>query len=159
MARHVWIGINMPAPLIGLIVGGAARAVAKKAATTAAKKASEKIASNSVKVVASNSSRRTSFNQGSLMRTTDAATGAAARKGAARLGVTGKKGVQPPVKINSAKKSAPSTKANARGLKAANKPVSKNNRNVGGPVLTGILKRSEPARANRTRLGNTTKKK
>jgi hypothetical protein len=49
-------------------------------------------------------------------------------------------------------------KANARGLKAANKPVSKNNRNVGGPVLTGILKRSEPARANRTRLGKTTKK-
>ena len=49
-------------------------------------------------------------------------------------------------------------KANARGLKAANKPVSKNNRNVGGPVLTGIIKRSEPARANRTRLGNTTKK-
>ena len=51
------------------------------------------------------------------------------------------------------------TKANARGLKAANKPVSKNNRNVGGPVLTAILKRSEPARPNRTRLGNTTKKK
>jgi hypothetical protein len=50
-------------------------------------------------------------------------------------------------------------KGNARGLKAANKPVSKNNRNVGGPVLKAILKRSEPARANRTRLGNTTKKK
>jgi hypothetical protein len=50
-------------------------------------------------------------------------------------------------------------KGNARGLKAANKPVSKNNRNVGGPKLTAILKRSEPARPNRTRLGNTTKKK
>ena len=49
-------------------------------------------------------------------------------------------------------------KVEKRALKAANKPVSKNNRNVGGPVLTGILKRSEPARANRTRLGNTTKK-
>ena len=50
-------------------------------------------------------------------------------------------------------------KIEKKALKAANKPVSKNNRNVGGPVLTDILKRSEPARANRTRLGNTTKKK
>jgi hypothetical protein len=50
-------------------------------------------------------------------------------------------------------------KGNARGLKAANKPVSKNNRNVGGEVLRGILKNSPPARANRTRLGNTARNK
>ena len=111
----------MPAPLIGLAVGAAARAVAKKAATTAAKKAAEKIASNSVKVVAKDPSRQAQFNQGSFMRTIDAKTGAAAKKGAKATGVTGKKGVQPPIKINSAKKSAPSTKANARALKAANK--------------------------------------
>jgi hypothetical protein len=73
-----------------------------------------------------------------MMRTTDAATGAAARKGAARLGVTGTKGVQKPIKINTdptkpkgifgplKKKIAAKSpegranvKANARGLKAA----------------------------------------
>ena len=42
MARHLWIGINMPAPLIGLIVGGAARAVAKRVAPNAVKSAATK---------------------------------------------------------------------------------------------------------------------
>jgi hypothetical protein len=45
-------------------------------------------------------------------------------------------------------------KANARGLKAANKPVSKNNRNMGGPTLKGILKNETPARPNRERGGS-----
>jgi hypothetical protein len=51
-------------------------------------------------------------------------------------------------------------KGNARGLKAANKPVSKNNRNrFGDGEMSSYLKSAKPARANRTRLGNTTKKK
>jgi hypothetical protein len=45
-------------------------------------------------------------------------------------------------------------KANKRGLKAANKPVSKNNRNVGGPTLKGIIKNAKPARPNRERGGS-----
>lgn len=101
----------------------AAKKAAKEAAKKAAKKETKKIASNSVKKVATDPSRASKFNQGSLMRTTDAATGAAARKGAAQLGVTGKKGVQPPVKINSAAKAAPTTKAGAKAIKAANKKV------------------------------------
>jgi len=65
------------------------------------------------------------------------------------------------IKINSApKKTADSAKtANAKALKAANKPVSKNNRDVGGPLMRNILKNSPPARANRTRLGKPAKKK
>jgi len=50
-------------------------------------------------------------------------------------------------------------KANERALKAANKPVSKGNRNIGGPVVRNIIKNSPPARANRTRLGNPAKSK
>jgi hypothetical protein len=42
MARHVWIGINMPAPIIGLVVGGAVRAVAKRVAPNAVKSAATK---------------------------------------------------------------------------------------------------------------------
>jgi hypothetical protein len=76
-----------------------------------------------IKVVKMGAGNAAKFNQGSLMRTTDAATGAAARKGAARLGVTGKKGVQKPISINTAVKSSPKDKATARGLKAANKPT------------------------------------
>lgn len=66
-----------------------------------------------------------------------------------------------PIQINSApKKTADSAKAaNAKALKAANKPVSKGNRNIGGPVVRNIIKNSPPARANRTRLGNPAKKK
>lgn len=77
--------------------------------------------SGSVKVVKFGPGNAAKHNQGSMMKTTDAASGAAAKKGAAKVGVTGKKGVQPPIKINTASKPAPSTKANARGLKAANK--------------------------------------
>jgi hypothetical protein len=47
-------------------------------------------------------------------------------------------------------------KANARGLKAANKPVSKNNAGqTAGKLKVNILKRATPARANRTRLGKS----
>jgi hypothetical protein len=65
------------------------------------------------------------------------------------------------IEINSApKKTADSARAaNAKALKAANKPVSKNNRNIGGPVMRNVLKNSAPARANRTRAGNPAKKK
>ena len=57
-------------------------------------------------------------------------------------------------------KSSGSAKANARGLKAANKPVSKNNRDrFGDGEMRSYLKSAKPARANRTRSGNTTKKK
>jgi len=114
----------MPAPLIGLAVGALARAAAKKAtkevAKKATKKAAEKIASNSVKTVKAGPAYANKFNQGSMMKTTDAATGAAAKKGAARVGVTGTKGAQKPIKINTAVKSAPKDKATARGIKAAN---------------------------------------
>ena len=90
------------------------------------------------------------------MRTTDAATGAAARKGAARLGVTGKKGVQKPISINTAVKSSPKDKATARGLKAANKSVSKKNAGqTASKLKTDVIKNATPARANRTRLGKS----
>jgi len=121
----------MPVPLIGAAAAVAARLAAKKLAekrvkeglAKAAARRTAKIASNSVKPVKAGSSYANKFNQGSMMKTTDAATGAAAKKGAAKLGVTGTKGVQPPVKINSAVKSAPATKAGAKAIKAANKPT------------------------------------
>jgi hypothetical protein len=62
MARHIWIGINMPAPLVGAAAAAAARLVAKKLGSKAVKKATAakkqaatraetvKIAKNSVKV-------------------------------------------------------------------------------------------------------------
>ena len=47
-------------------------------------------------------------------------------------------------------------KANARGLKAANKPVSKNNAGQNASKLkVDILKNAKPLRANRTRLGKS----
>jgi hypothetical protein len=118
----------MPAPLVGLAVGALARAAAKKvasnavkkAAATAAAKKTAKIASNSVKPIKAGPAYANKFNQGSMMKTTDAATGAAAKKGAAKVGVTGTKGAQPPIKINTATKSAAKTKADAKALKAAN---------------------------------------
>ena len=134
----------MPLPLIGIAVGTAARLGAKKLAQEAAKKAAQQaikkktaqIASNSVKPAKLGLEFAARRNQGNLMKITDAATGAAARKGAAQLGVTGKKGVRPPVKINSAVKSAPVTKVGAKALKAANKST----------------------RASRTRSGKSTSK-
>jgi hypothetical protein len=133
----------MPLPLVGVAVAAAARIAAKKLAQEAAKKAAQQaikkktaqIASNSVKTAKLGPAFAAARNQGNLMKTTDAATGAAARKGAAQLGVTGKKGVQPPVKINSAVKSTPATKVGAKAIKAANKPT----------------------RASRTRSGNKAK--
>ena len=57
MARYIWIGTNMVAPLVGIAVAAAARLAAKKVAQEAAKKAAKaaaaktaKIAKNSVKV-------------------------------------------------------------------------------------------------------------
>jgi hypothetical protein len=141
----------MVAPLVGIAIGAAARAVAKKAAGKAVKKAvtkkaakaakglkksddklmTEVIQSRSVRPVKSDARNADVYNKGSLMRTTDAATGAAAKKGAARLGVTGKKGVQPPVKISSAATKAAKTKAAAKveskAIKAANKKLPKKN--------------------------------
>ena len=50
-------------------------------------------------------------------------------------------------------------KASARGLKAANKPVSKNNRNrFGDGEMSAYLKSLKPARANRTRAGKSVPK-
>jgi hypothetical protein len=47
-------------------------------------------------------------------------------------------------------------RANARGLKAANKPVSKNNAGQNASKLkVDILKNAKPLRANRTRLGKS----
>jgi len=133
----------MPAPLVGAAVAAAAKLAAKKITQEAAKKAAAKaaaaktakIASNSVKPVKAGAAYANKFNQGSMMKTTDAATGAAARKGAASLGVTGKKNVQPPVKINTAVKSTPTTKADVKAIKIANKST----------------------RASRTRSGNKAK--
>ena len=57
--------------------------------------------------------------------------------------------------IKAVTKSSPAksaAKANARGLKAANKPVSKNNRNrFGDGEMSSYLKSTKPARTNRTR--------
>ena len=51
------------------------------------------------------------------------------------------------------------TEANARALKAANKPVSKNNAGqTASKLKTDILKNAKPARANRTRLGKSVPK-
>jgi hypothetical protein len=94
-----------------------------------------------------------------------AKSGAAARIGAQKLGVTGKKGVQPPIKIGGGKlgplkkqiknaKPLPKAeaKANARGLKAANKPTNKIgskadrlerkivNKNFNAPAKTSYVK-------------------
>jgi hypothetical protein len=55
----------------------------------------------SVKIKPADPRGRAAFNQSSFMKTIDAGTGAAAKKGAKATGVTGKKGVQPPIKINS----------------------------------------------------------
>jgi len=57
------------------------------------------------------------------------------------------------VKKAAAKKSA--SNANKRGLKAANKPVSKNNRNrFGDGEMSAYLKNTPPARPNRIRGGS-----
>jgi hypothetical protein len=173
----------MPAPIAGAVVAAATRFAAKKIAqkkvkqglAKAASRRTARIASNSVKPVKFGAANAAKFNQGSMMRTTDAATGAAARKGAARLGVTGTKGVQKPIKINTdptkpkgvfgplKKKIAAKSpegranvRANARGLKAANKPVSKKNAGqTASKIKTDIIKNATPARANRTRLGKS----
>jgi hypothetical protein len=42
VARNIWIGINMPAPLVGVAIGAAARLAAKKLAGKAAKKVTGK---------------------------------------------------------------------------------------------------------------------
>jgi len=50
-------------------------------------------------------------------------------------------------------------KANTRGLKAANKPVSKNNRNrFGDGEMSSYLKNAKSARANRVRVGKSVSK-
>ena len=74
------------------------------------------------------------------------------------------KGVFGPLKKKLAAADTPANRAkavnNARGLKAANKPVSKNNRDrLGDGEMPAYLKSTKPARANRTRLGNTANKK
>jgi hypothetical protein len=54
-----------------------------------------------------------------------------------------------------AKKAAKTAAANARGLKAANAKVSKNNAGqTGSKLKSDVLKNSPPARANRTRGGS-----
>ena len=74
-------------------------------------------------------------------------------KMAVKLGV---KAVQKVVKAATAK---PEVKANARALKAANKPTKAaktgigNNNKIGVEVRRGALKNEPPARANRTRGG------
>lgn len=53
------------------------------------------------------------------------------------------------------KENAQSINTSKRGLKAANKPVSKNNRNrLGDGEMSAYLKSIKPARPNRTRGGN-----
>jgi len=73
------------------------------------------------------------------------------------------KGVFSPLKKKAAAANTPANrakaKANARGLKAANKPVSKNNRNrFGDGEMSAYLKSLKPARANRTRAGKSVPK-
>jgi hypothetical protein len=93
------------------------------------------------------------------------AAGIAARTVAKKLasraagGITGAgaKQVNPVYKeMGLSKATAKATaKANARGLKAANKPVSKNNRGqTASQFKTDILKNATPARPNRVRGGS-----
>jgi hypothetical protein len=87
------------------------------------------------------------------------AAGIAARAVAKKLasraagGITGKgaKQVNPVYRNTGVSKAE--AKANARGLKAANKPVSKNNR-LGGNTLRQVILSDKPARPNRPRGGS-----
>ena len=89
------------------------------------------------------------------------AAGIAARAVAKKLasraagGITGKgaKQVNPVYRNTGVSKAE--AKANTRGLKAANKPVSKNNRGqTASQFKTDILKNATPARPNRVRGGS-----
>lgn len=129
---------------------------------------------SAVKVVAKDPVRQEKFNRGSTVRNLESIMGIAAKKGAAKLGVTGTKGVQPPVKIGGGKLGAlkkqienakplskAESKANARGLKAANKPTKASktfigsNKNLSTSVRRDIIvNQTKPARPNRERGGS-----
>ena len=130
----------MPAPIVGLAVGAAARALAKKAASNAVKKAATKKAASAAKssrqagdyAVSKNSAKRVIPNMSSLNK-----------KGktlqiSSNVGI--KDGVSPSHKVYiqggasqvmnqnarlTASLSKAEAKGNARGLKAANKPTNK----------------------------------
>lgn len=158
----------MVLPLVGVAAGIAARAAAKKAAQTVAKKA----VSKNVKVKPAAKNKPNPPSAAKLMMKEMRSERGESRKASIQIKNLPKRSnaaTQPSnwgsgaekVKINSSVKSqtADQARSNAKALKAANKPVSKNNRDVGGPLMRDILKRATPARANRTRSGNPAKKK
>ena len=161
----------MPIPVVvGAAAAIAARLAAKKAAQEVAKKATkkaaEKIAKNSVKVKPANSQGipNSVFNKIQTSSKPKYKSGENAKNRAredaseiAYLKMMNKEKTKV-VKIKE-KTTAPTTKAetkaNARALKAANKPVSKNNAGQNGSKLkSDILKNAQPARANRDRGGS-----
>jgi hypothetical protein len=100
--------------------------------------------------------RRFDTNPGGPRAGSEGARGASAKKITRNKAIVRAADKKLPVKIESGSKLSPSSKANARGLKAANKPVSKNNAGqTAGKLKVDILKRATPARANRTRLGKS----
>jgi len=133
----------MPAPLVGLAVGAVARAVAKKAAKETVKKVADKAAkkvSTSIKV-----SPNVKVIPGKMSPTS-------VRASSVNEKLTS--GANQAIKQNAAKTKG-SSKSTSKAVKAANKKVSDKNSGIGGATVSAIIKRAEPARANRTRLGKS----
>jgi hypothetical protein len=156
MARKLWIGTKMPNPIVGV-----AKVVAKKFAKDAAKKSVGKIVKGSdvakaIKKpfsVPSNAHPKLHDKVSSRVKTVPSA--AMKKSNAPFSSTSGAKQAKAENARLTAKATKAEAKANARGLKAANKKVSKKNAGVGGSTMEGILKRATPARANRTRLGKS----
>ena len=143
MARNIWIGTNMAAPLIGVAAAAAARLVAKKLASNAAKKSVKKVAPKASArqagdyAVSGKSAKQTMPKAGkanaeyrygkdsqisknvSIKDTTSPSGKQFIRGGSAQVMNQNARLTQPLTKAEA--------KANARGLKAANKPLSKGN--------------------------------
>lgn len=82
--------------------------------------------------------------------------GGASAKSHARLTKEGKWSSDKQIARYQRQEAKAEVKGNARGLKAANKPVSKNNAGQNASKLkVDILKNATPLRANRTRLGKS----
>jgi len=159
----------MPVPII---VAAAAAAAARLAAKKLAQGAAKKVLPNTIRVSAADrkriAARKAAANPKKASRPATkignepvSKNNAAGFKAAKAIENKARKefGMSKGITTGKAKAISKAAKANAHGLKAANKPVSKNNRNrFGDGEMSAYLKSAKPARANRTRLGNTAKK-
>jgi hypothetical protein len=150
----------MPAPLVGAAAAAAARLVAKKLASNAAKKSRDKISKSTAStpkgklMIPSNAHPKL---HSKVSKNVSTKPSAEMKKSNSKFYPTS--GVKQAQKENE-RLAKPLTKAeikaNARGLKAANKPVSKKNAGQNASKMkTDIIKNATPARANRTRLGKS----